>query len=479
MQKAPLRTESTQRQQARARDASAERPIAQREADNPRMAAQRQWMDGIHNSPRQTAQRRAIAGLHDGARLAAQRKPADAPQPNHTGLPDRLKSGVEQLSGMSLDHVKVHYNSAQPAQLNALAYAQGGDIHVAPGKEQHLPHEAWHVVQQAQGRVKPTLQMKPGVAVNDDAGLEQEADAMGAAALLQRVDDGAQSAPAPRLAANGGAVSQLTRGKRQRIPARKTKAPRKGVTKRASKAKAADDGAGRYSGHDSTGNKRAILEVLDHRADNLGKSLSHPEEKARKVNANNSGVPETGLANKTKLMARGTAICHKISDKSIRDEINGMLAKEGVSKDPAPLDSYIDSLITYINPAHVTDETPSDGLYAKAVADKYINAVAAQIEMTGEAPGSAKRRTEAHIVGKNVANSPVNLFLGDSVTNSSIQEHFDQNTYKAAADDDEPPLTPRSKRAEQVNDKHAPKSHAKPRKSGKSGTMKSSDLSGR
>jgi len=69
-------------------------------------------------------------------------------KPNNTGLPDNLKSGVEQLSGISLDGVKVHYNSEKPAQLNALAYAQGTDIHVGPGQEQHLPHEAWHVVQQ-------------------------------------------------------------------------------------------------------------------------------------------------------------------------------------------------------------------------------------------------------------------------------------------------------------------------------------------
>lgn len=101
------------------------------------------------------------------------------PRPNNTGLPDNLKSGIEALSGLSLDHVKVHYNSAQPAQLNALAYAQGSDIHLAPGQEQHLPHEAWHIVQQAQGRVKPTMQMKDGVPVNDDAGLEREADVMG------------------------------------------------------------------------------------------------------------------------------------------------------------------------------------------------------------------------------------------------------------------------------------------------------------
>lgn len=99
------------------------------------------------------------------------------------GLPDALKAGVESLSGMRMDHVKVHYNSAKPAQLQAHAYAQGSDIHVAPGQERHLPHEAWHVVQQAQGRVKPSVQLKQGAMLNDDAGLEREADVMGAKAM--------------------------------------------------------------------------------------------------------------------------------------------------------------------------------------------------------------------------------------------------------------------------------------------------------
>jgi hypothetical protein len=54
-----------------------------------------------------------------------------------------------------MDHVQVHYNSAKPAQLNAHAYAQGSDIHLAPGQDRHLPHGAWHLVQQAQGRVHP------------------------------------------------------------------------------------------------------------------------------------------------------------------------------------------------------------------------------------------------------------------------------------------------------------------------------------
>jgi hypothetical protein len=98
-------------------------------------------------------------------------------------MPDQLKSGVEQLSGLSMSDVKVHYNSPQPAQLNALAYAQGSDIHVAPGQERHLPHEAWHVAQQKQGRVQATTQLKTGTPVNDDPGLEREADVMGAQAM--------------------------------------------------------------------------------------------------------------------------------------------------------------------------------------------------------------------------------------------------------------------------------------------------------
>jgi len=105
---------------------------------------------------------------------------------NNTGMPDNLKNGIENLSGYSMDDVKVYYNSSKPAQLQALAYAQGSDIHIAPGQEQHLPHEAWHVVQQKQGRVQPTMQMKEGIAVNDDKGLEKEADAMGSKAASTR-----------------------------------------------------------------------------------------------------------------------------------------------------------------------------------------------------------------------------------------------------------------------------------------------------
>ncbi|MGZ2260167.1 eCIS core domain-containing protein [Roseobacter sp. A03A-229] len=113
-------------------------------------------------------------------RGVAQRAPAD--EQTSGGLPSNLKSGMEAMSGMDLSDVKVHRNSSQPAQVGAHAYAQGTDIHLAAGQEKHLPHEAWHAVQQKQGRVKPTRQLKGAVDINDDAGLEAEADVMGAKA---------------------------------------------------------------------------------------------------------------------------------------------------------------------------------------------------------------------------------------------------------------------------------------------------------
>ncbi len=115
---------------------------------------------------------------------------------NNTGLPDNLKSGIENLSGYAMDDVHVHYNSDKPAQLNAHAYAQGTDIHLASGQEKHLPHEAWHVVQQKQGRVQPTMQMKgPStslknpISINDDIELEKEADMMGMKASIMGKHD--------------------------------------------------------------------------------------------------------------------------------------------------------------------------------------------------------------------------------------------------------------------------------------------------
>ena len=201
---ATLGTRTAQRREGSRRHglfAAGERPgAAPALADAPRTIAQRKQMEGAFGSAIQRVemeeeplqgkflpvQRQSLEeeeplqGRFETVQRAADESGARAE--NRTVMPDGLKAGIESLAGMSMDNVRVHYGSSQPAQMNALAYAQGADIHLAPGQSHHLPHEAWHVVQQAQGRVQPTMQLNEGVPVNDDAGLENEADVMGARA---------------------------------------------------------------------------------------------------------------------------------------------------------------------------------------------------------------------------------------------------------------------------------------------------------
>lgn len=161
----------------------------------------------IDQSPRMLAQRRAIDALFGES--IQRRSDGRAAPVNETGMPDQLEAGIEALSGMNMSAVRVHHNSDKPAQLSALAYAQGNDIHLAPGQEQHLPHEAWHVVQQRQGRVRETMQMA-GVGLNDEVELEREADSVGARAAqrgasMNRVGEMPAADGAPP-----GALVQLT-----------------------------------------------------------------------------------------------------------------------------------------------------------------------------------------------------------------------------------------------------------------------------
>lgn len=51
------------------------------------------------------------------------------------------------------------------------------------GHGNDLPHESRHLAQQIQSRVRPTMQRKVGIPINDDKGLEHEADVMGAKAV--------------------------------------------------------------------------------------------------------------------------------------------------------------------------------------------------------------------------------------------------------------------------------------------------------
>lgn len=152
-------------------------------------------MRAMSSSPNKTSRRTESQSARDTGQEAASIAPPEygidfvdrqeigtiQKKENKTGLPDKLKSGVESLSGTAIDDVRVHYNSPKPASLHALAFTRGREIHVGPGQKRHLPHEAWHVVQQKQGRVRPTGKLR-GVGINEDRRLEREADVMGARA---------------------------------------------------------------------------------------------------------------------------------------------------------------------------------------------------------------------------------------------------------------------------------------------------------
>jgi uncharacterized protein DUF4157 len=168
-----------------------------------------------------------LAALHrtlrhgpDAALKPQGARPAGAPRvpaANRTGLPERLKTGIEALSGLSMDDVKVHYGSSKPAQLRALAYTQGADIHVGPGQERHLAHEAWHVVQQKQGRVAATAQVRE-TGINDDSALEREADVKGAAALAAGARaPSPQADPLQHGASQGKVVQRVTKEQDQAL----------------------------------------------------------------------------------------------------------------------------------------------------------------------------------------------------------------------------------------------------------------------
>lgn len=105
---------------------------------------------------------------------------------NRTGMPDGVKQRMEDSFGMDFSSVRVHPDSSKAPEVGALAYTQGTDIHFAPGQfkpdttagQELLGHELAHVVQQAEGRVRPTTEIG-GMPVNDNEALEHEADVMG------------------------------------------------------------------------------------------------------------------------------------------------------------------------------------------------------------------------------------------------------------------------------------------------------------
>ncbi|WP_437722424.1 eCIS core domain-containing protein [Sorangium sp. So ce861] len=145
------------------------------EARTPRASGQRAT---------QLAKANADGPFGYGALLAAAPRGPDA-----TGMPAPVRAKMEHALGADFSDVRLHPGSTRAAELGALAFTQGSDIHVAPGQwapettkgQELLGHELGHVLQQRAGRVTATAQRK-GVELNDDPALEAEADAMGARA---------------------------------------------------------------------------------------------------------------------------------------------------------------------------------------------------------------------------------------------------------------------------------------------------------
>lgn len=145
-------------------------------------------MEGQAAAPaRPVVQRKAVSALPG---LGASSLGPEASEGSGGGqpLPEALRAKMDAAFDFDFSSVRVH-EGEHASGLGALAYAQGTELHFAPGQydpssergQELIGHELAHVVQQAQGRVRATAQGK-GAAINDDAGLEREADELGARA---------------------------------------------------------------------------------------------------------------------------------------------------------------------------------------------------------------------------------------------------------------------------------------------------------
>jgi len=120
-------------------------------------------------------------------------------------LPAGIQTKMESSFATDFSGVRVH-EGAHVSGMGALAYAQGTDLHFAPGQYQPqthtgqalIGHELAHVVQQRDGRVAAPAQAK-GASVVADPGLEDEADRAGQAA--------ARGEPAGLAAGSGGSAA--------------------------------------------------------------------------------------------------------------------------------------------------------------------------------------------------------------------------------------------------------------------------------
>ncbi len=109
-------------------------------------------------------------------------------------MPMALQAKMEKSFGADFSEVNIHANSAAATRVGALAYAEGEDVHFAPGQydpqsskgQELIGHELTHVLQQREGKVHPSGE-RAGFSVNVDKKLEREADEGGKAAAENKL----------------------------------------------------------------------------------------------------------------------------------------------------------------------------------------------------------------------------------------------------------------------------------------------------
>ncbi len=97
---------------------------------------------------------------------------------NKTGIPDDLKTNTENVLKVSLNKIKVHYNSKEPEKVDAHSLTKGNHVYIGPGREEDLPHELIHAGKHQEEGVQPTMTTQDGVGINGDVSKEKEAETL-------------------------------------------------------------------------------------------------------------------------------------------------------------------------------------------------------------------------------------------------------------------------------------------------------------
>jgi Domain of unknown function (DUF4157) len=124
-------------------------------------------------------------------------------------LPIRTQQQMQRAFNHDFSDVRV-FESPRAANLDALAFAQGNQLHFQPGQydpwspqgQALLGHELAHVVQQRSGQVRASTMTPQGEGINDDVELEREAQEAG-----QRAARGERVTPRGEATTTGAAVS--------------------------------------------------------------------------------------------------------------------------------------------------------------------------------------------------------------------------------------------------------------------------------